>query len=275
MSKLAGKRFWLVGASAGIGRELALALAKAGAAVIVSARSEDALKSLLAELAPVKTARGGHAAVVCDVADSASTQQAFGRAGDMDGVVYCAAAYEPMSARWPQLEALETIVNVNFTGALRVLAACVPAFCRRGSGHIVLLGSISGYRGLPDAWGYSATKAALIHLAENLRCDVRGAGVAVQVCNPGFVATRLTDKNRFRMPFLMTPAQAAQRIVRGMGQRRFEIAFPFVMSTGLKLLASLPRAVFFALLALAAGKPEGKPEGEPEGKPEGKPEKPS
>ena len=259
MSRLAGRRFWLVGASAGIGRQLALRFAQEGAAVAVSARDGAALAGLLDSMAPAQTALGGHAAVPFDVTDSARTLQAFERAGPVDGVIYCAGAYEPMSARRPDLDALEKIVDVNLTGALRVLAACVPAFCRRGSGHVVLLGSLSGYRGLPDAWGYGATKAALIHLAENLRCDLRGSGIAVQVCNPGFVATRLTDKNRFRMPFIMTPEAAADRIVRGMARGRFEIAFPFAMTAALKLLAALPRPVRFALLALAAGKPDETP----------------
>ena len=255
MSRLAGKRFWLIGASTGIGRELALRLALEGVAVTVSARDSAALARLVEEMAPVQTARGGHAAVPVDITDSACTLQAFERVGVLDGVVYCAGAYEPMSARRPDLEALETIVDVNLAGALRVLAACVPVFWRHGSGHVVLLGSLSGYRGLPDAWGYGATKAALIHLAECLRCDLRGSGVTVQVCNPGFVATRLTAKNRFAMPFMLSPKAAADRIVRGMTGGRFEIAFPLVMTVTLKLLAALPRPVYFAALARIAGSP--------------------
>ncbi len=254
MSGLAGRRFWLIGASAGIGRQLALRLAEEGAAVAASARDGKALEELVAEMAPVRTARGGHAAVRLDVTDPAGASEAFGEVGEVDGVIYCAGAYEPMSARRPDLPALRNIVNVNLTGALIVLAACVPAFCRRGAGRILLVGSLAGYRGLPGAWGYGATKAALIHLAENLRCDLRGSGVGVQVCNPGFVATRLTDKNRFRMPFLLSPEAAAERIVRGMNRNRFEIAFPFAMATAFRLLAALPRPLYFPLLSLAFGR---------------------
>lgn len=254
MSVLAGKRFWLVGASAGIGRQLALCLAREGAAVVASARDGAALAGVVEEMLPVLTAKGGHAAVAFDVTDSACTIAAFENVGEVDGVIYCAGAYEPMSARRPDLGLLETVVDVNFTGALRVLSACVPAFCRRGSGHILLVGSLSGYRGLPNAWGYGATKAALNHLAENLRCDLRGSGIGVQVCNPGFVATRLTEKNDFRMPFLMAPEAAAARIVRGMARNRFEIAFPFLMAMALKILAVLPKPLYFALLGFSTGR---------------------
>ena len=259
MSGLAGRRYWLVGASAGIGRSLALRLAREGVAVAASARNGEALAALVDEMAPVRTAKGGHAAVALDVTDAASVERAFARIGDVDGMIYCAGAYEPMSARAPDLGALETIVDVNLTGALRVLAVCVPAFCRRRSGAILLVGSLAGYRGLPEAWGYGATKAALIHLAENLRCDLAGSGVRVQVCNPGFVQTRLTAKNAFRMPYLMTPEAAARRIVRGIERGRFEIAFPFVMAAAFRLAALLPRALYFALAARPAHPPGGTP----------------
>ena len=254
MTSLAGKRYWLVGASTGIGRQLALCLARKGAAVVASARDEEALTSLIREMQPVRTSRDGHAAVALDVTDSAATVKAFSDAGSVDGVIYCAGAYEPMSAERPDLDALERIVDVNFTGALRVLAACVPEFCHRGSGHLLLVGSLAGYRGLPGTWGYGATKAALMHLAECLRCDLGGSGVKVQICSPGFVETRLTAKNDFSMPFIMAPEAAAGRIVRGMTRRQFEIAFPFVMAAAFGLLAALPRTLSFRLFARGASR---------------------
>lgn len=252
MISLAGKRYWLVGASSGIGRQLALSLAREGAAVAASARNEEALLNLVEDMQPVRTGHGGHAAVALDVTDSAATIEAFRHVGAIDGVIYCAGTYEPMSAMRPDLDSLEQIVDVNLTGALRVLAACMPEFCRRESGHVLLVGSLAGYRGLPNAWGYGATKAALMHLAECLLCDLDGSGVRVQICSPGFVESRLTAKNRFRMPFIMTAQEAAARIVHGMTRNRHEIAFPFVMVTAFRLLSALPRPACSLLLAYGA-----------------------
>ncbi len=254
MTKLIGKRFWLVGGSAGIGRQLALKLALQGVAVVISGRDPMALEQTLNDMTPVQTAKGEHSSVKCDVTVLTEVKNAVQAVGEIDGLIYCAGTYEPMTARNSNIDKLEKIVDVNLTGALRVLEPCIARFLNQGNGHIVLFGSVSGYLGLPNAWGYGSTKAALIHLAENLRCDLQGSGILVQICNPGFVTTRLTQKNNFFMPFIMSAEKAADQIVKGMAKERFEIAFPFLMVALLKILATLPRSVYFTLIALFKGK---------------------
>jgi NADP-dependent 3-hydroxy acid dehydrogenase YdfG len=218
-----GKRYWLVGASEGLGRALALKLARAGAEVIVSARDPGRLEAVVAEM-------GSGRAVVCDVADTASVQAAAAAAGDVDGVVFLAGVYWPMRAQdWDAAKA-EAMCDVNLTGCVRVIGAVMPGFVARGTGHIVITGSLSGFRGLPGAIGYAASKAGTMVLAESLYADLRGTGIAVQIANPGFIRTRLTDKNTFSMPFIMEPEAAAQIMVDFMRTDRFKISFPFAFS---------------------------------------------
>ncbi len=259
---LSGKHYWLIGASTGIGKELAVQLAGRGVRLILSARNESALLALANDLAkPQGTAAGTgedpHSVLPLDVRDGKAVEAACAAVGAIDGMIYCAGVYEPMTAREPDLPSLEAIADVNFVGAMRVLAGIVPVFCASRAGHILLVGSLAGYRGLPHSWGYGASKAALINLAEALRCDLAGTGIKTQIVNPGFVATRLTAKNAFRMPAIMTANAAAARIVRGMVSGRFEIAYPPGMAVAFKVLAALPHRVYFALLALAASRTAG------------------
>ncbi|MEM1399221.1 MAG: SDR family NAD(P)-dependent oxidoreductase, partial [Pseudomonadota bacterium] len=191
---LDGKTYWIVGASEGLGRALAEEMDAAGAKLILSARSQDRLEALAGALK--HTAR----AVPCDVTSSDSVLAAWQSVGDIDGVIYMAGAYEPMRAQDWNGDDVARICEVNFTGATRILSHVVPSFTKRGAGHIVIVGSLAGYRGLPGAIGYGASKAAIMHLAETLEADLWHTPVRVQLFNPGFIRTRLTDKNQFSMP---------------------------------------------------------------------------
>jgi short-subunit dehydrogenase len=119
----------------------------------------------------------------------------------------------------------------------------------RGHGQVVVVASVAGYRGLPQAAAYGPTKAALINLAETLRLELRGTGVDLRLVNPGFVATRLTAKNSFAMPAILTPEDAARRILTGLARSGFEIAFPRAFVTWMKLLRLLPYRLYFPLVA--------------------------
>lgn len=219
-----GKRYWLIGASEGLGRALAHQISRVGAEVIVSGRNAARLQDLVAELP-------GHAqAVPMDVTQDASVAAAAATAGAVDGMVYLAGAYWPMKAQgWDAQQAI-AMAETNFTGAIRAVGAVLPGMVARGQGHVVLTGSLAGFRGLPGSIGYGASKAGVMHLAESLHADLRGSDVQVQVINPGFIRTRLTDRNDFRMPFIMEPEAAAREFFEAMNDDAFKRSFPMLFS---------------------------------------------
>ena len=241
MRTWAGRRYWLVGASEGLGRALAFALSRAGAEVIVSARSGDRLSDLVGRLP------GPASHQVVDVSNPASVRAAVQAVGRIDGLVYLAGVYWPMAARAWDAERGELMADINYTGAVRTVGAVLPGMVKRGQGHIVLTGSLSGFRGLPGAAGYGSSKAGVMYLAEALHADLRGSGVNVQLVNPGFIRTRLTDKNDFRMPFIMEPEAAAREIFEHMNTETFSLSFPTLFSRVFRLSRFLPDFLYYPL----------------------------
>jgi NADP-dependent 3-hydroxy acid dehydrogenase YdfG len=237
-----GQRWWLVGASEGLGRALAQSLAAEGAEVIVSARDSDRLTDLADSLDRAQ-------AVPVDVRDATSVQDAAARIGRIDGLVYLAGTYWPMRAQEYDADKVVTMLDVNLLGATRVLGAVLPAMILADRGQIVLTGSLAGYRGLPGAIGYGASKAGIMHLAECLHADLRQTGVCVQQINPGFIRTRLTGKNSFSMPFILSPEAAAGRMLAIMRSRRPTGAFPTLFSGLFRIGRFLPQVVFDRLFA--------------------------
>jgi short-subunit dehydrogenase len=243
MRQFAGKRYWLVGASEGLGAALAEALSRAGAEVILSARNEAGLQAVASGLP------GPSQCQPVDVTDADSVRRAADAIGPVDGMVYLAAVYWPMPAvRW-QAEQATAMADVNFTGALRVLGAVVPDMVARDSGHIVITGSLGGFRGLPGAIGYAASKAGVMSLAESMYYDLRKTGVDVQLVNAGYIRTRLSDKNTIPMPFIMEPEAAADRMLAHMRSPRFSTSFPTVFSWLFRISRFLPQGLYFRLFA--------------------------
>lgn len=243
MREWAGKRYWLVGSSEGLGEALAHRLSAVGAEVIVSARSED-------RLAEVAAALPGRARVVpMDIRDMDSVRAAAAEVGEVDGIVLLAGVYWPMAAQnWNSEQAL-AMADVNFTGFLRVLGEVLPQMVARDAGHIVLTASIAAFRGLPGTIGYSASKAAVLSLAECLYADLRDTGVDVQVVNPGFIRTQMTDKNDFSMPFIMEPNAAAREMFDLMNSDGFKKTYPRPLSWVFRLAQFLPDALYYRLFA--------------------------
>jgi NAD(P)-dependent dehydrogenase (short-subunit alcohol dehydrogenase family) len=156
--------------------------------------------------------------------------------------------YEPMPLEDFDTALFERLNAVNYLGPVNVLGAVLPLLRAHGGGEVLLNASAAGLLGLPRSAPYSAPKAATIHLAESLRPEAARWGINLRVVNPGFVRSRLTDKNRFKMPGLLTPEQAASRIVAAIGKPQFEISFPRRLIWPLKLLRCLPYSLFFRLI---------------------------
>ncbi|MFN3662088.1 SDR family NAD(P)-dependent oxidoreductase [Yoonia sp.] len=236
-----GKRYWIVGASEGLGREVAFCLSRAGAELVVSARSEDRLQDLIEDLP------GKASYVTVDVTDRAAVEKAALEVGQIDGVVYLAGVYWPMKSQDWDNEKADMMGEVNFLGASRVVGSVIRDMIARDAGHIVLVGSLSGFRGLPGAIGYSASKAGMMALAESMQADLRNTGVQVQLVNPGFIKTRLTDKNDFKMPFIMEPQEAAKEVFEHMTTDVFKKSFPMMFSWVFRLSQFMPDWMYYRL----------------------------
>jgi len=241
-----GKRYWLVGASEGLGRALAHRMSAAGAELILSARDSDTLAALAAELP------GRSHVLPMDVTDPAAVAAAQAQLGRVDGLVFLAGVYWPMKATDWDSDRAAQMITVNVNGAIRSVGAVLPQMLARGGGHIVLTGSLSAYRGLPGTIGYSASKAAIMSLAESMHCDLHDSGIDVQLVNPGFIRTRLTDKNDFTMPFLMEPDAAARAMLKHMESDRFAGDFPWLFSTVFRLSRLLPEFLYTRIFGARA-----------------------
>ncbi len=238
---LKGKRYWLVGASEGLGREMATQLSNMGVDLVISARTKTRLDDLAVEL------NGNVDVLPFDVKDVDDIARSAAKLGHIDGVIYAAGVYSPMNAQeWDATE-VEAMCDINFLGCTRVIGHTISDFIKRDQGHIVIVGSLSGFRGLPKSIGYSASKSAVMHLAECLYADLRGTGVKVQLLNPGFIKTRLTEKNDFSMPFLMTSTEAARHAITAMQKQGFQYNFPRVFSWFFRGANFLPAGIYYRL----------------------------
>ena len=249
MADWSGRRVWLVGASSGIGLACAQALRAAGAQVIISARQGQLVQSWAAQDVGVQWCPLD---VTC-AQDVQTVAEGIVSGGPLDMVVYCAGYYKAQRATALDLGQLLVHDQVNYQGALQVLAAVLPTMLAQQKGHISLISSVAGWSGLPNGLAYGPTKAALTNLAETLYMDLQDQGIGVSVVHPGFVATPLTAQNQFVMPALITPAKAAQEMLRGWARGQFDIHFPRRFTLWLKLLKMLPYRLYFPLVRRFTG----------------------
>ena len=240
----AWKTAWVTGASTGIGRELVVKLARDGVRVAASARSVATLDEL-ARAEPNVTPQPLDVTRREEVA--AAHRQIVEAIGDIDLAIVNAGVWHPMKASEYDAEKAIQSMQVNYFGIANVLEPLIPAMIRRGSGHIALVASVAGYRGLPMASAYAPSKAAVISLAEVLRLELSRHNIVVSLVNPGFVDTPMTAVNQFPMPFMLKAGDAADRILYGLARGRFEIAFPWQLVTMLKTLRVMPNWLYLRI----------------------------
>lgn len=243
---LRGEVIWITGASSGIGRALALAVARAGAVVIASGRNEQSLAELQAQHDHIHP-------LVYDVTDAAAADATRRRLQEISPVLHRvvmnAGNCEYLDISDPDWSMLGRIMAINYQGAVNTLEVALPLLRQLSGtrGHIIGVASQSTFAPFPRAEVYGASKAALTYMLNALRLDLKPCNIDVSVVNPGFVKTPLTDKNDFPMPFLITPQQAAERMLEGIVKRRRQIDFPRRLKWLLKLMCCVP-SVWYDLI---------------------------
>ena len=227
----------VTGASSGIGRALALELARDGYDLGLTARRLDRLESLAAAIR-VTGARAE--CVAADAARRHEVHKAMRTLAERLGPIYLLVVNAGIAlgteALEPDADALEAEFGVNVFGAFYAIEAVIPSMRDRRAGHVVAISSLAGYRGLPGAAGYCATKAALTRLIEGMRPDWALAGIRATIVHPGYVRSEMTDRNRFRMPFLMETERAAALMARAIRRQKQVCEFPWRMSVLVRYL---------------------------------------
>jgi short-subunit dehydrogenase len=245
---------WITGASTGIGRELALRMARDGYTVAATARSDDKLADLSREAAGLA---GQIVPYSCDVTERDAVARLVDRmeteTGRIAVAIFNAGNYLPTRGEAMNLDSFIKTYEINVFGVLHGLVPVIEKMKATGRGQVVLVGSVSAYSGLPAASAYGATKAALNNMAESMKFDFEKMNIRIQVVNPGFVDTPLTEKNDFAMPALMPVGKAVEAMVEGIERGGFEITFPRRFTYMLKLLRMLPHPVYFAIIRKMTG----------------------
>lgn len=239
-----GKHVWIIGASSGIGYALAKELSSRGAILSLSARDMSKLENLRHEIGLQ------HHVFSLDVTNRISFEtiaQLISGNSMIDSIIYLAAEYQPMALMEMGADMVSSIISTNINGPFNLVQAIAKDVKAGNVKQIALCGSVAGYSGLPNGQPYSATKAAVINLAESLRAEL-SPEIDVKLINPGFVRTNLTNKNKFTMPMMIEPKQAAKEIANGLLQSGFEIHFPKRFTRIMKLISHLPYWIYFRVL---------------------------
>jgi short-subunit dehydrogenase len=247
-------RVFITGASSGIGEALARHYAARGATLGLVARREDLLKRLRDSLpAPAEI-------YACDVRDlaamKASAADFIARRGVPHVVIGNAGISHGTATEFAEDAAVfRDVLEINVMGLVHTFHPFVDAMRERGTGTLVGIASVAGLRGLPGASAYSASKAAAIRYLESLRVELRASGVKVTTICPGYIATPMTKRNPYPMPFILDPDEAARRFARVIDAQKSYAVVPWQMAIVGRLMGVLPNALYDRLAAKAGRKP--------------------
>ena len=241
------KTIWITGGSTGIGKALAIKFANNGWNVAASARREELLKDLNNSNENIHP----YPLDVTKIDNCKSTAELIIKdLGQIDICVFGTGMHDPQSEKKFNLEKIRKIMEVNYFGTMNSINSIYDYFSEKKSGQISIISSVAGYRGLPAAGAYCASKAALTSFAESLNFDMMQKNVRVSLISPGFIKTPMTDQNDFPMPMIKSPEFAANEIFKGLTTKKsFEIHFPKVFTYFLKFLQILPSKLYFKLVA--------------------------
>ena len=240
------KNIWIIGASYGIGEALSFELAKRGNSIALSGRNRKKLEKIKKQLSEEK-----HLILDLDVSSFSQMKQGIEKIQEewkqLDSVIFMAGVYTPSSLIKMSQKNIEKTVSINLTGAFYMIQLVLPVLLKQKKGQIAICSSVSAYRGLPKSQPYAATKAALVNLTETLNSEY-GNQLDIKLINPGFVKTRLTDKNNFYMPMLLPVNKSAYIIANGLNKSTFEIHFPKTFTIFLKLIKLIPDFLYFKMI---------------------------
>ena len=241
------KVIWITGASSGIGKALAIKFAENDWIVAASARRENLLK----ELKQINQNIYSFPLDVTEIDKCKSTaKNIIDQLGDIDICVFGTGMHDPKSEKRFNLNKIREIMEVNYFGTMNSINSIYEYFSEKKNGQISIISSVAGYRGLPAAGAYCASKAALTSYAESLNFDMQMKNVKVSLISPGFIKTPMTDQNDFPMPMIKSPEFAANEIFKGLTEKKsFEIHFPKAFTYFLKFLQILPSSIYFKLVS--------------------------
>jgi len=242
------KNIWITGASSGIGKALAIKFAREGWKVAASARRENLLKELNQENENIHP-------FPLDITSIDQCKNVFQniieKFKDIEISIFGTGIHDPKSEKKFNLDKIRKIMEVNYFGTMNSINAVYDYYNNKKSGQISIISSVAGYRGLPAAGAYCASKSALTSFAETLQFEMKRKNVRVSLISPGFIKTPMTDQNDFPMPMIKSPEFAAEQIYIGLIKKKgFEIHFPKAFTYFLKFLRILPNSIYFKLIEM-------------------------